>query len=356
MLAVVLATGSCVFANDSIVIETVTTKGEVIVTDIASGSGIDTDIATGGGIDTDISTGSGIDTDIATGGGIDTDIKPEGKPEDTPATKPEDKPEGKPEDKPEDTPTTKPEEDVVIKPDVSTDSAVTPEDGKPEGKPEDSKPENKPDSDDEDEVVDGDSSSSSSSSNSSSSNSSSNSSSTGTVEIPTDTEEEVPVVQSPLPPIEVNWSFDRPAIAFKDIKATHWASKYITMMTTNGIMIGAADGKFYPGKTVSTTEVYTVLSRLISSGKVTSIQSKAIANMFTAINNKTVGGPIFTRGELAILLHTLVGGAESTDVIQAMTWMETEGIMLDGSSNAAMTRGELAAIIARVMDTTLRIK
>lgn len=53
------------------------------------------------------------------------------------------------------------------------------------------------------------------------------------------------------------------ATAFKDVAATHWASGYINLATSKGVIKGYTDGTFKPEKEVSYAEAVTMLVRLL---------------------------------------------------------------------------------------------
>ncbi|MDJ0735387.1 MAG: DUF1565 domain-containing protein [Nostocaceae cyanobacterium] len=76
---------------------------------------------------------------------------------------------------------------------------------------------------------------------------------------------------------------DRPPVAFKDVPASHWASKYIEALSSSGVIAGFPDGTFKPDDKVTRAQYAAIITKAFAPGaKRAAINFKDVSSNFWA--------------------------------------------------------------------------
>ncbi len=119
------------------------------------------------------------------------------------------------------------------------------------------------------------------------------------------------------------------ATAFYDVTSSHWASPYVNIVSSRGLMNGSGDGLFLPEKTITVVEAAKVMVELLgygyfaenSGGYPTGYYMQAESmDLLDGINSKT--NEIITRGDIAKMLCSCF----ETDMYYAYSYGEDVGI------------------------------
>ncbi|WP_340013056.1 S-layer homology domain-containing protein [Paenibacillus sp. FSL K6-1318] len=118
-------------------------------------------------------------------------------------------------------------------------------------------------------------------------------------------------------------SMDGPSsISFNDVGTSYWAKDAITLVSTNGWMIGQVRGSFLPGKTITRAELATIVARFIEHSEVkettftdvrghwaevaiAKVQASGMMNGYAS--GKFRPNSPLTRAEAVVILNKLLG-------------------------------------------------